>query len=118
MAEGIVKWFNSEKGYGFITEATHVRRQTMRLTRRDFYVHYSSIQTRSYRSLADGEYVSFEPSAGKHGPEARRVTQLGNTPHVLPAVSERALRRRALALMMLGVALVAGAIAMLVLMVV
>jgi cold shock protein len=60
---GTVKWFNSEKGYGFISrEAGH-----------DVFVHYSAIQMDGYRNLEEGQRVQFEVGPGKKGEEAQDV---------------------------------------------
>ena len=58
MAQGAVKWFNSEKGYGFIAVDEG----------EDVFVHYSAIQMDGYRSLAVGQRVDFEISQAKMGP--------------------------------------------------
>ncbi|MBP3037798.1 cold-shock protein [Arthrobacter sp. zg-ZUI100] len=71
MAQGIVKWFNGEKGYGFITvdEA-----QT------DVFVHWSAIQASGYRTLEEGQRVEFEIGQGQKGPQAEdvRAVQVGD----------------------------------------
>ena len=64
MPEGIVKWFNGEKGYGFITPDGG---------REDVFVHFSAIQGSGYRSLEEGQRVSFEISEGQKGPQADNV---------------------------------------------
>ena len=64
MATGTVKWFNSEKGYGFITPADGGK---------DLFVHFSSIQGSGYRSLAEGARVEYEPQQGAKGPQAANV---------------------------------------------
>jgi CspA family cold shock protein len=57
VAEGTVKWFNSEKGYGFIaTDAGP-----------DVFVHYSAIEMEGFRTLDEGDRVSFEVTAGQDG---------------------------------------------------
>jgi len=63
MAQGSVKWFNSEKGYGFIAVDDGV----------DVFVHYSAIQMDGYRSLEEGQRVEFEVTAGQKGPQADTV---------------------------------------------
>ena len=65
MATGTVKWFNDEKGYGFITPDDGGR---------DLFVHYSSISGGGFRSLAEGAKVEFEGVEGQKGPEAKNVT--------------------------------------------
>jgi cold shock protein len=66
MAHGTVKWFNDEKGYGFITPDDGSE---------DLFVHYSSISGRGFRSLEEGEKVSYEASQGKKGMEAKNVSK-------------------------------------------
>ena len=61
---GTVKWFNSEKGFGFITQEEGD----------DLFVHYSEIQTDGYRSLDEGATVEFEITQGKKGLQASAVT--------------------------------------------
>jgi CspA family cold shock protein len=63
MAAGTVKWFNAEKGYGFIS-----RGETP-----DVFVHYSAIQMDGYRSLEEGRRVEFDVGPGKKGEEAQNV---------------------------------------------
>jgi cold shock protein len=62
--QGTVKWFNSEKGYGFITQEGGP----------DLFVHYSEIQSNGYRSLQEGQKVEFEITDGKKGKQASAVT--------------------------------------------
>jgi CspA family cold shock protein len=64
MASGVVKWFNSEKGYGFITVDGDGQ---------DVFVHYSAIDMTGYRTLAEGQRVEFEVGAGSKGPQAEAV---------------------------------------------
>ena len=64
MATGTVKWFNSEKGYGFITPETGEK---------DLFVHYSAIQADGYKSLNEGDKVEYEESEGRKGPQAANV---------------------------------------------
>jgi cold shock protein len=66
MAEGVVKWFSSEKGYGFITPDDGGP---------DHFVHYSEIQGEGHRSLDDGAKVSYEPGEGPKGPVATQVQE-------------------------------------------
>jgi CspA family cold shock protein len=61
---GVVKWFNAEKGYGFITQDNGP----------DLFVHYSEIQAAGYRSLNEGDKVEFEITDGKKGKQASAVT--------------------------------------------
>ena len=63
MATGTVKWFNAEKGYGFI----------QREDGDDLFVHYSAIQTSGYRTLEEGQRVEFDVGPGKKGEEAQNV---------------------------------------------
>jgi cold shock protein len=62
--QGTVKWFNGEKGYGFITQENGP----------DLFVHYTAIQSSGYRSLNDGDRVEFEITDGKKGKQASAVT--------------------------------------------
>jgi CspA family cold shock protein len=64
MAQGTVKWFNGEKGYGFITPSDGSA---------DVFVHYSAIQGSGYRSLDEGQAVEFEITTGQKGPQADNV---------------------------------------------
>ena len=64
MAQGTVKWFNAEKGFGFIEQDGGGA---------DVFVHYSAIQTNGYRSLDEGQRVEFEITQGPKGPQAERV---------------------------------------------
>ena len=66
MANGIVKWFNDRKGYGFIQQENG----------EDIFVHYSSIDMAGYKSLAEGEQVTFEVEEGDRGPVAKNVQKL------------------------------------------
>ncbi|RAY11433.1 cold-shock protein [Actinomadura craniellae] len=63
MAQGTVKWFNDEKGYGFIAVDGG----------RDVFVHYSAIQMDGYRSLQEGQRVEFEITQSDRGPQADAV---------------------------------------------
>jgi CspA family cold shock protein len=67
MAQGTVKWFNGEKGYGFITPDDGGS---------DLFVHYSEITGSGYRSLNDNERVEFEVTQGQKGPQATQVQRL------------------------------------------
>ena len=64
MATGTVKWFNAEKGFGFITLDDGST---------DVFVHYSVVDTQGYKSLADGQKVEFEFEEGPKGPQATIV---------------------------------------------
>jgi CspA family cold shock protein len=63
MAQGSVKWFNSEKGYGFIAVDGGT----------DVFVHFSAIEMDGYKSLDDGQRVEFEVAQGQKGPQAEKV---------------------------------------------
>lgn len=67
MTQGTVKWFNAEKGYGFITVDG---------ADNDVFVHHTQIQMDGYRSLAEGQSVEFEIGEGSKGPQAENVTPL------------------------------------------
>lgn len=64
--QGTVKWFNSEKGYGFVTQENGP----------DLFVHYSEIQTSGFRTLNEGDRVEFEVTQGKKGKQASSVVVL------------------------------------------
>lgn len=66
--QGTVKWFNGDKGFGFISQENG----------EDLFVHYSEIQSAGYRSLDDGAKVEFEITQGKKGMQASAVTVVGN----------------------------------------
>lgn len=66
MAEGVVKWFNEKKGYGFISMEDG----------KDIFVHYSSINTPGFKTLAEGDKVSFDIEDGNRGPVAKNVQKL------------------------------------------
>ena len=65
MSEGTVKWFNQRKGYGFISASDG----------RDIFVHYSNISGEGFRTLAEGDAVSFEIVEGEKGLRAENVVQ-------------------------------------------
>ena len=64
--QGTVKWFNTSKGYGFIG----------RESGEDVFVHFSAIQGDGYRSLEEGERVSFDVTNGPKGPQAENVERV------------------------------------------
>ena len=64
MAQGAVKWFNSEKGFGFIAQDGGGA---------DVFVHYSNIESQGYRTLEEGQRVEFEITQGPKGPQAEKV---------------------------------------------
>jgi CspA family cold shock protein len=66
MAQGTVMWFNAEKGFGFIT----------REGGDDVFVHHTAIIGEGYRSLDEGQKVSFDVTQGNKGPQASNVTKL------------------------------------------
>jgi CspA family cold shock protein len=64
VASGTVKWFNAEKGYGFITPDDGGK---------DLFVHYTAIQGSGYKQLTEGQRVSFDSEQGSKGPQAKSV---------------------------------------------
>jgi CspA family cold shock protein len=67
MAEGTVKWFNADKGYGFIAPDDGTA---------DVFVHHSAIQTDGFRSLQENQRVSYNAGQGQKGPQAEEVRPL------------------------------------------
>ncbi len=67
MATGTVKWFNSEKGYGFITPDDGGK---------DLFVHFSGIEGDGYKSLNESQKVEYEAAMGQKGPQAQKVRPL------------------------------------------
>jgi CspA family cold shock protein len=65
LAEGIVKWFSEKKGYGFIEQTDGP----------DIFVHYSSINTTGFKTLAEGERVNFDLEESDRGLVAKNVTK-------------------------------------------
>lgn len=66
MAKGTVKWFNDKKGFGFIEQENGD----------DIFVHHSAINSSGFRSLSEGDRVSFDVTQGSKGPAAANVTKL------------------------------------------
>ena len=66
MSEGTVKWFNDTKGFGFIEQEGG----------KDLFVHHSAVQGEGFKSLAEGERVSFDVVQGAKGPAAENVRKL------------------------------------------
>ncbi|MGW6318133.1 cold-shock protein [Streptomyces sp. NPDC055099] len=66
MASGTVKWFNSEKGFGFIEQDGGGP---------DVFAHYSNISGGGFRELAEGEKVSFDVTQGQKGPQAENIVR-------------------------------------------
>ncbi|HUZ19185.1 MAG TPA: cold-shock protein [Acidimicrobiales bacterium] len=64
MATGTVKWFNADKGFGFITPDDGTA---------DAFVHHSAIEGTGYRQLSEGQHVEYEVTAGPKGPQATAV---------------------------------------------
>lgn len=67
MPEGTVKWFNADKGFGFISPTDGGD---------DLFVHFSAIQSHGYKTLDEGQRVSFNVGQGQKGPQATEVTAL------------------------------------------
>ncbi|MEF9992400.1 MAG: cold-shock protein [Romboutsia sp.] len=67
MNTGIVKWFNNEKGFGFITVDG---------TGQEVFAHFSAIQSNGFKSLEEGQAVQFEIVDGQKGPQAANITRL------------------------------------------
>ena len=66
MAQGTVKWFNSEKGFGFITKEDG----------NDVFVHFSAIQGDGFKTLEEGQKVSFDVTQGNRGDQAANVVRI------------------------------------------
>jgi len=67
MARGTVKWFSEDKGYGFVSPEEGGE---------DLFVHYSAIEGSGFRSLEEGEKVSYEPTRGRKGEQAENVRRV------------------------------------------
>ena len=70
MPVGVVKWFNAEKGFGFISQESGP----------DVFVHFSAIEETGYRSLNENDKVEFEVSQGPKGPQAGNVRRVDSDP--------------------------------------
>ena len=68
MAKGVVKWFSDQKGYGFIQQENG----------EDLFVHYSAIEGDGFRTLSEGEEVTFEVGEGRKGPAAQNVRKVNS----------------------------------------
>ncbi len=64
--KGVVKWFDADKGYGFISSAEG----------KDIFVHFSAIQSEGYKTLAEGDQVEFDVKDGDRGPQAASVVKV------------------------------------------
>ncbi|TNF08144.1 MAG: cold shock domain-containing protein [Bacillota bacterium] len=64
--KGVVKWFDADKGYGFISSAEG----------KDIFVHFSAIQTEGYKTLAEGDQVEFDVKNGDRGQQAANVVKI------------------------------------------
>ena len=67
MNKGTVKWFNNQKGYGFISDESG----------NDVFVHFSALDMDGFKELKDGEKVEFEVTEGAKGPQAANVRRIG-----------------------------------------
>ncbi|MCG9897865.1 cold-shock protein [Streptococcus suis] len=68
MVQGTVKWFNAEKGFGFIAQENGP----------DVFAHFSEIQSDGFKSLEDGQKVTFEVEQGQRGLQATNITKIGS----------------------------------------
>ncbi|HEM4050468.1 TPA: cold-shock protein [Streptococcus suis] len=65
MAQGTVKWFNAEKGFGFIAQENGP----------DVFAHFSEIQSNGFKSLDEGQKVTFDVTEGQRGPQASNIVK-------------------------------------------
>ncbi|HFI0236088.1 TPA: cold-shock protein [Streptococcus suis] len=65
MAQGTVKWFNAEKGFGFISQENGP----------DVFAHFSEIQSNGFKSLDEGQKVTFDVTQGQRGPQATNIVK-------------------------------------------
>jgi CspA family cold shock protein len=79
VATGTVKWFNAEKGYGFISQSDGA----------DVFVHHTAIQMNGYRSLEEGQHVEFDVQEGQKGLQAANVRPAGGAQGAPAAGGER-----------------------------
>ena len=77
MASGTVKWFNEQKGFGFITQDSGP----------DVFVHYSAIEETGFKSLNEGDQVQFEVVPGPKGPQAKSVKKVYGQHSLTPCLS-------------------------------
>ncbi len=69
MAQGVVKWFSNQKGYGFITPES---------SGKEVFVHYSAVQGDGYKTLAEGDKVEFDITNGPKGEQATNVRKVAS----------------------------------------
>lgn len=65
MRNGVVKWFNDQKGFGFVSS-----------NGTDYFIHYKEIQGEGYKSLKEGDAVTFDPQTSPKGPIAKTLTKV------------------------------------------
>ena len=83
MATGTVKWFNESKGFGFIAPSDGSK---------DVFVHYSSIANQGFRTLAEGQQVTFDVEDGPKGPQATNVQAWAGLSFIAPSKPRGTLR--------------------------
>ena len=80
-AVGVVKWFNPEKGFGFVIDDADSK---------EYFVHFSAIQEEGYKTLNQGDFISFEILAGPKGPSAVNVRVAeANGPRIVPTYRKK-----------------------------